>query len=185
MKYQVLLVAAFFTSLSSLYAQTAPSYARQVRPFLAKYCLECHNAKALKGGLNLDTLKGMLEGSDKGPVVSAGKPEASPLVTSLEGKTKPTMPPKTAKFHPKADEIALIRAWVEAGAKDDSALIKVVIPNIKPHKPVQAPVTSVAYDAAGPFFALGKHNLLELVDLKHGIVMDYPQPGKITALAFA
>src|ERR1700736_2508916 len=89
-------------------AEEVISYAKHIRPFFAKYCLECHNAKALKGGLSLDTFKAMLEGSDKGPVIDAGKPEASPLVTSLEGKTKPTMPPKTAKFHPKAEEIALI-----------------------------------------------------------------------------
>src|SRR2546425_7805568 len=156
MKDKSLLVAALLSWMPSLRAQTPPSYAKQIRPLFAKYCLECHNAKALKGGLNLDTFKAMLEGSDKGPVVSAGQPETSPLVTSLEGKTKPTMPPQTAKYQPKAEEIALIRAWVQAGARDDSDLIKVVIPDIRPRKPAQAPVTSVAYDPAGPFFALGK-----------------------------
>ena len=40
----------------------------------------------------------------------AGAPDDSKLVTTLEGKGKTTMPPKTAKFHPKADEIALARA---------------------------------------------------------------------------
>ena len=106
---------------------------------MAKYCLECHNAKALKGGLNLDSFKGMLEGSDKGPVVIAGRPDESAFVTSVEGKSKPTMPPKTAKARPQADEIALLRAWVKAGAKDDGATVKIAIPDIKPRGLASAP----------------------------------------------
>src|SRR5881227_2329721 len=107
----------------SVVAQSSPSYAKDIRPVFAKYCLECHNDKALKGGLSLETFKNMLEGSDKGPVLSAGKPDESPLIASIEGKSKTPMPPKTAKLHPKAEEIALVRAWVAAGAKDDSSLI--------------------------------------------------------------
>src|SRR5262249_27869836 len=61
----------------------------------------------------------------------------------------------------------------------------VVIPDIKPRKPVLAPVTGVAYDATGSRFALARHNLLELVDLPHRTLTEHPQPGKITALAFA
>jgi hypothetical protein len=174
--------------LPALVAQTsapsAPSYAKDVRPFLAKYCLECHNAKALKGGLNLETMKSILEGSDKGPVLTAGQADKSPLVTAVESKSKPVMPPKAAKFHPKAEEIALLRAWVQGGAKDDSSLIKVAIPDIKPRKPAHGPVSSVAYDTTGVFFALGKYKTVELVDLKSGIITDYQQPAAVTALAF-
>jgi WD40 repeat protein len=178
------LAAAFFACLSNASAQAPPSYAKDVRPFLAKYCLECHNAKALKGGLNLETYKGIQEGADKGPVLSAGKPAESLLVTSVEGKTKPAMPPKTAKFHPKAEEIALVRAWVQSGAKNDSELIKVTIPDIKPRRAAQAPVTGVAYDPGAPMLAIGKYKLLQLIDLKYGMITDHPQPGNITALTF-
>ena len=36
-------------------ADDPPSYARQVRPFLAKYCSECHSGEHPKAGLNLET----------------------------------------------------------------------------------------------------------------------------------
>src|SRR5437762_1436354 len=88
MKKTSLALCALVFSISNLHAQSPPSYAKQVRPFFAKYCLECHNAKALKGGLSLDTFKAILEGSDEGPVLIAGKPEESALVTSIEGKSK-------------------------------------------------------------------------------------------------
>src|SRR4051812_25211412 len=97
-------------------AQESPSYARHVKPFFAKYCLECHNSKEAKSGLNLETYHGLRAGGKTGPVVAPGKADDSPLVLQLEGKDTPRMPPKTAK-QPKPAEVAQVRAWVAAGAK--------------------------------------------------------------------
>lgn len=184
MNHTAISVSVLMFATSSLPAQEPPSYARHVRPYLAKYCLECHNAKALKGGLSLETLKTILEGSDKGPVLVAGKPDESTLVTSVEGKSKPAMPPRKVKLRPRAEEIALVRAWVKAGAKDDSALIKVVIPDIKPGQNAAAPVASIAYQPVGASLAIGKYKLLQLVNLESGAVFKQTQPGTITALAY-
>ncbi len=129
----------------TLPAQSPPSYAKQVRPFLAHYCLECHNAKSAKAGLNLETVKAIRAGSDGGPVVEPGRPDASRIVLLVEGKDKPRMPPKKAKFHPKNEEIGILRAWVAAGAKDDSGQIKVVLPEIKPRKAGLAPIGALVY----------------------------------------
>ena len=52
--------------------------------------------------------------------VVAGKPDDSWLVLTCEGKGWP-MPPKKWKKQPKAEEVARVRAWIAAGAKDDSA----------------------------------------------------------------
>ena len=115
-------------------AQAPPSYARQVRPVLAKYRFECHNAKALKGGLSLETYKAMVEGAKRGRCSSreGGSKPAGDVAGRQDRKT--AMPPKAAKARPTVDEIALIRTWVNSGAKDDSTLIKVVIPDIKPRR---------------------------------------------------
>src|SRR5262245_44377117 len=75
-------------------AQQPASYARQVKPLFARYCLECHNAQQTKGDLNLETFSGLLQGSKSGPVVVPGKPDESLLVLLPEGKEKPPMPPK-------------------------------------------------------------------------------------------
>src|SRR5438874_666198 len=61
-------------------AAQPPSYAKQVKPFLAKYCLECHNADDAKGGLVMDTVAALRKGGDNGPVLVPGKPEESRLV---------------------------------------------------------------------------------------------------------
>src|SRR4051812_4623959 len=97
MRYLAILTLLLTYHCHFLNAQEPPSYAKQVRPFLAKYCLECHNAKTKKGGLDLESIKAMLEGSDNGPVLIVGKAEESLLVKLTEGKDKRIMPPKTAK----------------------------------------------------------------------------------------
>src|SRR2546430_15609705 len=103
----ILLVAA------PLHAQDVPSYAKDVRPFLAKYCLECHSAKSLRGKLNLETYEGLRKGSSSGEVVVPGKADASAIVLQVEGREEPKMPPKEAR-QPKAKELAVLRAWVAA-----------------------------------------------------------------------
>src|SRR5438477_301170 len=45
-------------------AEDQPSYAKQVKPFLAKYCSECHSGDHPKAGLNLDTYKSIMATGD-------------------------------------------------------------------------------------------------------------------------
>ncbi len=171
------------TSLSA--AQEPPSYAKHIRPFFVKYCAECHNAKVDKRGLNLDSYKTLLEGSDLGPVVVAAKPGQSKLIQMIEGKDKTVMPPKTAKRFPAKEEIAQVRAWVQAGAKDDSGLIKVAIPDIKPHRKRPAPVTAVQYSQEGLELFWGQGNEWGFLNPRKGKILDiFPIPENITAMAF-
>src|SRR5262245_2209858 len=168
-------------------AQEPPSYARHIRPFLAKYCIECHNPGKLSGGLDLETFKGLQAGAEGEPVVVPGKAGDSRVVRSVEAKRKPRMPPKTAKQPPPA-EVAVLRAWVAAGAKDDSGSIKVVLPPIRPRVPVAAPVAAAAYHPSWvvPFLAAAGRQEVALVNADTGAVAGKlpGQTGRVTALAF-
>jgi WD40 repeat protein len=168
-------------------AQTAsPSFARQVRPFLAKYCLECHNADKNKGELNLETFKTLSAGGKNGPAVLPGKPDESRLVTLVEKKQKPAMPPEKAK-QPTAAEWAVLRAWVAAGAVDDTGNIKVTLPAIKPRAGVPAPVAALAYHPDGRRLVAGLYGEVVFIDAANGDVLG-KLPGQIetvSALAFS
>ena len=152
----ILSMLCFFLYASHASAEAPPSYARQVKPFLAKYCLECHNSQEVKGDLDLETFAGMQKGGKNGAVIIAGKPEQSRLVLAVEGKIKPAMPPKKNK-QPSAGEIQVLRAWIAAGAKDDSNLAKASLPPIAPRRVTPAPITALAYTPDGKVLFAARH----------------------------
>jgi len=151
-------------------AQSAkvPSYAKDVRPFLVRYCVECHNARSLKAGLNLETYKALKEGSDNGMVMVPGKPDESLLVILTEGKKKPHMPPKKAARQPRPAEVAVLRAWVAGGAIDDSGAVKVVLPAIEPRSGAAAPVRALAYYPDGTAIIAGQGSKVAVIDSRTG-----------------
>jgi len=99
-------------------ADKAPSFSKDIKPFLAKYCVECHGANKPKAGLNVSTYADLVKGGKKKAIV-AGQPDDSLLVKTLEGKEK-RMPPKKYEKQPTPKEIDMVKAWIAAGAKDDS-----------------------------------------------------------------
>jgi hypothetical protein len=163
---QILVVVVFLvTSAAMVNAQPAPSYSKDIRPFLAKYCLECHNAKTMKGSLSLETHKEAMDGSDAGRVIVPGKADQSKLVLLIEHKAKPVMPPVKAKFQPTKAEIALVRAWVLGGAKDDAADIKIVLPAIKTKVEVlPPPVSSLSYSVREKLLWITRGNRMGFVE---------------------
>lgn len=97
-------------------AKDVEFFETKIRPVLVAQCYECHSEKSakLKGGLLLDTRKGLLQGGDHGPVIVAGKPGESLLIKTLQhGKIK--MPPKEKL--PDA-VIADFERWIAMGAPD-------------------------------------------------------------------
>jgi hypothetical protein len=88
----------------------------KIRPVLVAECYACHSdsAKALKGGLRLDTREGLRAGGDSGPVVTPGKPDESPMLDALRHDGL-AMPPR-AKL-PDA-VVADFERWIRIGAPD-------------------------------------------------------------------
>lgn len=97
----------------------APSFAKDIQPFLNKYCVECHKGREAKAGVNLESFQGLMKGDKKGrAMVIPGNPDTSRLIHTMDGRAK-QMPPKKSP-QPTAQEVARVRAWIKAGAKDDS-----------------------------------------------------------------
>ena len=121
MKMRFLVGSALFLFPGVALAQEGPSFSRDVQPFLQKYCMECHRSGKVKGGLNLESYESMMKGSKRGrKVVVPGQPDQSRLVWTLEHQMKPYMPPRKSP-QPTEKEIAVLRAWIKAGAKNDTA----------------------------------------------------------------
>lgn len=98
------------------------TYAKDIKPIFEKSCVKCHGAEKPKAKLRLDSLEGALKGSENGKVIEVGNSAKSVLVHNVGriGDEEDWMPPvdNKAKIPPLTkDEVALIRAWIDQGAK--------------------------------------------------------------------
>ena len=94
------------------------TYAKDVRPILEKSCFGCHGPEKQKGKLRLDSLQAALKGSEHGVVVVAGKSERSPLLQNIARLNPDEAMPPEGKGEPLTKEqVGLIRAWIDQGAK--------------------------------------------------------------------
>ncbi len=99
----------------SLAAAEQVDYVRDIQPILAKHCIACHGAKKQRSSLRLDSVRAAHLGGDSGPALVPGKSGASRLLQAVTGaKDVAAMPPKGPRLS--ADEIALLRAWIDSGA---------------------------------------------------------------------
>ena len=95
-------------------------FERHILPILERSCFECHSSKLKKpkGGIRLDDLEAIREKSQTDNLVLPHKASKSTLVKSISLKPgdDDLMPPPNDGKPLSADEIALIRRWVEEGA---------------------------------------------------------------------
>ncbi len=101
------------------YAAEKPSAAqldffeKSVRPVFHDYCVRCHGERKQEAGLRLDSVAGILKGTDMGAIIVAGDPAKSPLIKSVRREGDYPMPPDKALTKEKLE--ALVQ-WVQSGA---------------------------------------------------------------------
>lgn len=107
----------------------APVFATLVQPVLVAKCVSCHGPEDAKAGLRVDTFDQIMNSPKFGPVVVPGNAAASEFVKlldfplDLEGHMPPAGYPQMT-----ADEIALVRWWVDAGASPDKTADELKLP---------------------------------------------------------
>lgn len=99
-------------------------------PMLKERCVECHGADQAKGGLRLDSFAAVAKGGEHGPVMIAGRGGASSLVErmTLPAGNDERMPPDN-KPAPSAEEIQLVRWWIDRGAVETTRVRDGVVPD--------------------------------------------------------
>src|SRR5258705_8981488 len=98
------------------------TYATDIKPIFEKSCIKCHGPEKQKGKLRIDSLEAVLKGGQDGKVVEPGASAKSMLVHNVAqiGDEDLFMPPpdNKDKIPPLTKEqIGLIRAWIDQGAK--------------------------------------------------------------------
>src|SRR5258706_11143892 len=98
------------------------TYAADIKPIFDKSCIKCHGPEKQKGKLRVDSLDAVLKGGEDGKVIKLGNSAESMLVMNVAhvGDEDMFMPPPDNKDKiPKLtdEQIGLIRAWIDQGAK--------------------------------------------------------------------
>lgn len=100
--------------------QDTVSFANDVLPIFRQRCAECHGGENEDGEVRTEVSLNLLEyeramaGSEFGTVIEAGDPANSFLLDMIMDGTMPEQGDPVP-----AEEIALIRAWIEAGAPNN------------------------------------------------------------------
>ncbi|MDB6126013.1 MAG: repeat protein [Pedosphaera sp.] len=135
----------------------------------AKHCLDCHAAQDPEGKFVLENYESLMKGGEIGAAIIPGKSADSLLVQMIEGKfekdgKKKIMPPgKRKKLD--AAEIALVKAWIDAGAHGPpvgTIAKEVVVPKIALKVAPRIPVMALAYAPSLKLLAVGSYGRVEL-----------------------
>ncbi len=100
-----------------LLKSAAVDFDQDVRPVLADRCFDCHGEDKQKNGLRLDTVTGILKGSDSGEPLYLKGSSADSLIIRMVTSTDPAhqMPPKGDRLT--AAQVQILRDWIDSGAK--------------------------------------------------------------------
>ena len=151
--------------VSDTFAADAPEFQSGVMPIFRKYCVGCHNVQEANGGLLLVDYVRTMQGGESGPAVNAGQSDESRLWRLVSGQDGPRMPPEESA-QPTLPELAIIKAWIDGGAKSPSGELSItglVTPKIEPQGIVREPVTSLVASPDGKWIAVGRPQSVEIL----------------------
>ncbi len=115
LRRRLLLILAIANSVAVGAAE--PDYVRQIKPLLKDRCFSCHGGLKQESQLRVDTVASLKTGGESGPVIIPGDPAGSLLLKAIRGEDGVSKMPPAGEAVPLTDEqIALISAWIQAGA---------------------------------------------------------------------
>jgi WD40 repeat protein len=109
----LILAAGLVATASFAQENEKLTYDDHIRPLLENKCFSCHNPDKKKGGLELTSYAGLMNGGSGGAVVDAGNPSGSRLWTCSAKKEEPFMPPEGAPLD--AKDLTLLSKWIAGG----------------------------------------------------------------------
>ena len=110
-------------SFSGNAAEESPqpvSFYQDIRPIFQANCVGCHQPSKNNGDYVMTDFQRLLAGGEDAIAIVPGKPDESHLIEEItpDADGDAEMPKKNDPLH--EIEIALIRRWIEEGAKDDT-----------------------------------------------------------------
>lgn len=158
-----------------VWAQSGPTFAKDIAPILNARCAGCHAEGVKMGSLVTDSFEELMKGGTHGTIVVPGNAKDSRLVKMLKGEAKPLMPMDGTTLA--KGEIELFEKWIDAGAKgptaEEAAMLRrktaaKAAPELAPKMAPKPSVFASAWHPSGSVIALAKFREVALVDAKSG-----------------
>lgn len=93
-------------------------FTKDVQPIFQASCLNCHNPEKAKSKFILDTRDNAIKGGENGPDILVGDSAHSPLIHFTARLVEDSEMPPSGKGEPlTAEQIGILRAWIDQGAK--------------------------------------------------------------------
>lgn len=189
----LLFLSMFLWQIAPVKAAPPVVFSKQVLPLLKAQCFSCHGGANPASGYSLETRDRMLAGGRHGAAILVSKGAQSSFILYMTGELKPKMPPNGAID---LEKIAIIRRWIDEGAKVDTMIMagptggtKAPPPPLKTNAAshLPAPVTALAYAPDGKLLAAGGYRCVRLLDPATGeITRTIPGPAdQVQALAWS
>ena len=104
-------------------------YANVIQPIFDNKCVQCHKEEKQKGKFRMDTYELLEKGGKEGAGFVAGDVKGSSIIVRMElpMDDEEHMPPE-GKTDITDDELAVIRWWIETGAKPDQKVSEAEMP---------------------------------------------------------
>ena len=158
----------------------AVSFTKEIAPLLVQKCQACHAAADPKGDYQLTTFELLLKpGASSSASVTPGKADESELLRLVSSTDKDERMPKDGDPLT-AEQIGLIKRWIEEGAKFDSPDPKATLASIVPRLPhadppesyrVPVPVTALAFSPNGQELAASGYREITIWNASNGALL--------------
>jgi dipeptidyl aminopeptidase/acylaminoacyl peptidase len=172
-----LFVVAFVCSSR---ADEPVSFRKQVAPVLLANCLACHGPKKAEGGYRIDTFERLTGLGDSGANGFVAKDvDSSEAFRRVTSDDKAERMPLEGDPLP-AEQVALLKRWIDEGAKYDADDPKADLATIVPppeHPPAPEsypntmPVTALAFSADGSELFVGGYHELTVWNPADGVLV--------------
>lgn len=156
------------------------SFSKEIAPILVKSCIACHGANDPKGDFQLHTFALLQKpGATMAAPITAGKLDGSEIFTRITSTDKETLMPKDADPLG-AEQIALVKRWIEEGCNFDGPDPQAAISSLIPKAPhpaapeayrVAVPITALAFRPDGQELAVGGYHEITIWNPTNGMLI--------------
>ena len=186
----LLVIGILLVPSAAASAEKTPAFNEDVLPILEKYCVACHFGDEGEAELGLESYEGLMQGGKRGAIVTPGHAALSRMIRMMTGESEPKMPPDDNE-PPTPEEISVLQAWIDAGAKGPEGNAPDPTILLTPEIPLQGPareaITAVAVSPQGDCVAVAEYGKVELQSLPERSPLQTLRDhrGNVNAVAFS